>query len=579
MLNESTAHKHAPTQPSPSHASHHGASLGSQSALDRHVAQPRDTPFQPPPLQPLDSRSSGSYFPAQSPYQQHNPAATPIANGNQRYAQSPAIQGGPHTPYFGNPPPGSPGHISTDREQQLLHEYHQVRASGRAPDLQWPDFLRQAVERHIQHDMANRTPSSHPSPPQPAFYNQPAHMRQNSTPIISPPYPQPRSGIPSTHLQSQPGTPLGPPGPYSRPSPQTQRPISQGYDHYRKHSSGSVSSQFAQEQSARVTASPQQQTPTAQLQRQYSVESERERSQSVSPKTIPQPLPPRQASTESSAQTFGTPGPPQQIRTISNHSQYAMPSVDSRNDSSKGSPTPISSATSPNGQVRGPSQPPASQPSPAAKNVLPPTPKFTSPPPPNRELHQVPNKTSLKRSASNLSGSSSSAQSMRKRLRRDEVPVFAQSARKKPVKLTKKEGAAVMSQPMASSSSQVGSTQVTSSQVNGYVATNGNAIVHPVLDASDLPREPSITNQVPYEDLTRQISDWIVGTIGMAEPPSGGAMFEIEAKIGDIHDIEEGQRLNLPVLTETVFNKEKFRKTKFESSMNMVRPCLQITIN
>ena len=56
----------------------------------------------------------------------------------------------------------------------------------------------------------------------------------------------------------------------------------------------------------------------------------------------------------------------------------------------------------------------------------------------------------------------------------------------------------------------------------------------------------------------------------MAEPPSGGAVFEIEAKIGEIHDIEEGMRLSLPVETETIFNKDRFRRTKFESSMNMV---------
>ena len=116
------------------------------------------------------------------------------------------------------------------------------------------------------------------------------------------------------------------------------------------------------------------------------------------------------------------------------------------------------------------------------------------------------------------------------------------------------------------------------SQVNGHAAMNGSALVPApqavpaALNASGLPWEHSIINEVPYEDLTRRICDWIYTTIGEAETPSGGAVFEIEAKIGDIYDIEEGRRLRLPhIETETIFNKDMFRKTKFESSMNMVR--------
>lgn len=150
---------------------------------------------------------------------------------------------------------------------------------------------------------------------------------------------------------------------------------------------------------------------------------------------------------------------------------------------------------------------------------------------------------------------------MRKKLRRDDVPIFAQSARKKPVRLSKSSGIAIVSQPLAR----------IKDHVNGHTPTNGSAVVQPTVDAAGLPFESSIMNKVPYEDLTRRICDWIVQTIGMAEPPSGGAVFEIEAKVGEIHDIERGQRLTLPVSTEAIFIKEKFGRTKFESSMNMVR--------
>lgn len=91
--------------------------------------------------------------------------------------------------------------------------------------------------------------------------------------------------------------------------------------------------------------------------------------------------------------------------------------------------------------------------------------------------------------------------------------------------------------------------------------------------AQDEPRwESSILDKIPYEDLTRRVCDWIFHVIGMANPPVGGAMFEIEAKVGCIFDEQSGHRLSLPVDTETVFNKDKYRgRTSFKSSMDMVR--------
>ncbi|KAG9783876.1 hypothetical protein KCU88_g2929, partial [Aureobasidium melanogenum] len=86
------------------------------------------------------------------------------------------------------------------------------------------------------------------------------------------------------------------------------------------------------------------------------------------------------------------------------------------------------------------------------------------------------------------------------------------------------------------------------------------------------PWEPSITNVVPYEDLSRKVCDWIYQMIGMANPPGGGAMFEIEAKVGSIVDESTGHRLSLPVETETLFSRDKFRgRTSFHSSMDMAQ--------
>ena len=101
-------------------------------------------------------------------------------------------------------------------------------------------------------------------------------------------------------------------------------------------------------------------------------------------------------------------------------------------------------------------------------------------------------------------------------------------------------------------------------------ASTAMMVAAPPRDPTEGPWEPSITNLIPYEDLTRSVCGWIVRTIGHAETPSGGAVFEIEAKIGEICAIDDGERINLPVDTETIFNKDKFRATKFESTMNVV---------
>ena len=95
-------------------------------------------------------------------------------------------------------------------------------------------------------------------------------------------------------------------------------------------------------------------------------------------------------------------------------------------------------------------------------------------------------------------------------------------------------------------------------------------VAAPLSNGTELKYEVSITNQEPMQDLTKQICDWIYTTIGMGEPPAGGAVYEIEAKIGQIHDVSHGERLDLPVSTEALFNPHKQSGTKFESTMDIV---------
>ncbi|PWW78547.1 mRNA triphosphatase CET1 [Tuber magnatum] len=90
------------------------------------------------------------------------------------------------------------------------------------------------------------------------------------------------------------------------------------------------------------------------------------------------------------------------------------------------------------------------------------------------------------------------------------------------------------------------------------------------------PWEPSICNTEPHEELTREVANFLFNHVACqndpALTPSGGdgpvVMIEIEAKIGHLIDKERGERLKLPVITETVLNvNEPGWKIQFKSSM------------
>ena len=81
----------------------------------------------------------------------------------------------------------------------------------------------------------------------------------------------------------------------------------------------------------------------------------------------------------------------------------------------------------------------------------------------------------------------------------------------------------------------------------------------------------SIINVIPHEDLSRTVCDWIYNEIGTATPPAGGAMFEIEAKIGQIYDVERARRVRAGVRSEAIFDKDNWGATRFESTMDVVR--------
>ena len=88
--------------------------------------------------------------------------------------------------------------------------------------------------------------------------------------------------------------------------------------------------------------------------------------------------------------------------------------------------------------------------------------------------------------------------------------------------------------------------------------------------------EPSIVNTTPFEEVTRMIADFLFENVVMEQSigvaatgeAATGAVFEIEAKLGQIIDQRTNDRLSLPVMTETILSHaDPNIRTKFQSSM------------
>ncbi|KAF7503195.1 hypothetical protein GJ744_004228 [Endocarpon pusillum] len=537
MLNESSGARPSPTPPQPLHQqTRHQTYPSYQGTIHSslvHQASQRERPSQPPPLQPPEAFSPGTVCnSAQSPSQ-------------RTFASTSSINSvGLHSSIGSSP---GPGHLSTVRD-------------GTTYNNQYPTSFVPSPSSHApnqgpfdQYQQIQGPPSGFPAG---ASLTHSGLLRESPGSLTGPPHSAARQFSPHPSQPSLPGTPLGPPAVFQKPSPQaTQRAASYGLEHTRTYSGGSLGSQHGYDYGDRNMSQHQRTASRDSTVRQYSYEREREKSISVSPKTIPQPSPLRQASMERLQPRMTPPlkqstGPkPDHARLVSS----AEPRVDSLPSSTSTTPRDLerrsSSQQSPRAAVQ--------HSTPPSNHAMPPD---KSSPTPHR--HQA-----LKRNASAISGSSSSPQPPRKRSKRAEIPIFARTARpnKPPLRLIMKGN--VRSVPHAPPA------------VNGHPSTNGS--VHQAAPMRAMPVtasvpiepsdwEPSIMGSTPYEELTRYICDMIYNTIGNAEPPTDGAVFEIEAKLGEIHNIEEGRRIRLPVMTETIFDKNQFGPpTRFESSMNV----------
>ncbi|KAI4277145.1 MAG: hypothetical protein L6R35_006164 [Caloplaca aegaea] len=169
------------------------------------------------------------------------------------------------------------------------------------------------------------------------------------------------------------------------------------------------------------------------------------------------------------------------------------------------------------------------------------------------------------------------------RVRYREIPIFAQSARQ-----TGHVGQRIRGpRPLNGQSPSLIQHQVPTAMfhppvkqpINGEIIS-GIDSARSQLDPTHIlgEWEPTITNVIPAEELTREISNYLFQSVvqmnGVAFGPAGGstagpgAVVEIEAKIGQIIDKNTNDRLRLPVMTECMLSRtDPNLRTAFRSSM------------
>ncbi|KAB8337035.1 hypothetical protein FH972_021339 [Carpinus fangiana] len=378
------------------------------------------------------------------------------------------------------------------------------------------------------------------------------------------PYSQPRPPPPqhqsSYHQPSHPGTPLGPPP--SRGSAQLLRESPQL--HHRRSSGasyGSYGSQSVPQATASPYASHQQQQPPPSATHQHAApatrhesretngyRAERNHSMSVSPKTVVTDLPARDTN---GATTAGHRHPPQEQITkvpivVANDVETTPPGQMSISPANAQLVTP---------QNRHTIIPSHTSPSKAGSMSI----DHVSASTESTHASIAPNQ---KRSRESSPAIASAPPAKRPRVSKP-PPIWAQRAKavRPDWKLPKGSNRAVKvnGPPVNGPSKMVAGSQVTGPSVVGPLG----------------PWEPTITNVIPFEPVTREISNFLWTTVvqdqstGTGEAggvPSSLGQFEIEARLGHIIDPKTHQRLHMPyVRTETALDPSM--EVAFESQM------------
>lgn len=578
MLNSDARPRSPPQQPSPArqksdqrNSAEYSRPADAQTPGSVYNSGYYSRPPQPPPLQPpRQSPIASSAYPPplQSPYQYNSNSS--IGGGPPpQHAQSPS------QPY---PPPSRDGHPVTPASPAVYAQ----------PSLASPYTPQPAPS--IQHQQKQQQPYfSHPSGSQHAQYppgsaSRSSHSSHASESPHQQSLPQQQHQFSPPSQRSQPGTPLGPPSaPLHRPPSQSVQ--SQSIAEHRQ--SHPVDLRASQERHApdihmgespsatHQTISPSRREPRQPEQSQashYPGESDRERSVSISPKTIVS----RQSLSQDQRST------PHRTSTDEDRWRDSSPANHFHNG-----PTTDSLKRQSLTPQQGFSQPSAMQrsSSPLVRHT------------PSRETSAAPRP--VKSEATSRPSSSLGPPPKRKKIRYDEPPIYARKATRmgakgpvipNPRPPISKHSSSRFPIRDNSPSTQANAPPSTSiptpakPPVNGATPPNGPVTAppppEPIYGALG-PWEPSITGKIPFEEVTKNICDFLFKEVVLRKDLAAGAAgaaatgsiatLEIEAKLGRIMDKDRGDRLRLPIMTECIIHREGSGiRTAFESSMSSV---------
>ncbi|KAJ5610579.1 hypothetical protein N7510_007298 [Penicillium lagena] len=520
------------------------SSPSSEPSHPPHAHQPMPYPseYVARPAQPhahhVSPDRSSPYGPTKSPYQQFNAPPTLNTAVQSHRSQSPQYAPAPYTPgardAFGAPPP----YNAPQPAAPMASPYtpHPMSAGSQHPDQQ--SYFAQQRSNSLQTVMTN------PRAPGESF------RPRDSPPSATPQSLPPQHFSPSAH-RSVPSTPLGPPPAFSsRRSPSSARPPSSGRDSPRNPLS---SPRPAHDPTTRD--SPQTQSPATQ--------------KHLSPLS-------------------SRPSDPAPQSISAGLKQEPVESVGSKPASRTNNVTTVSE-TREAPQIAGPGSHVSSV-APGMQMDSSPSASVAHAPPMKMDIDPEP-----------VPRASVDSQPPKpKRRRYNEPPIFARrSIRSKgrcpmipnqqpPIPKHARRAYQDSWTERRRSSSVAGPTTHSPSVARGSIApptnTNGPSM-QPLPAASKEvgslgPWEPSITGFIPHEEVTKRLCDFLfehvvlrndvaAGAAGSAAAGQG-AIIEVEAKLGRILDMDRSERLNLPILTESVINrKNPMLRTSFESNMSI----------
>ncbi|KAJ5170363.1 uncharacterized protein N7500_003146 [Penicillium coprophilum] len=529
-------------------------------------------PPQPPSLQHSQHASperSSPYPSVQSPYQQFNSGpAINTAVRSQRSQTPPHVSTpygpGAHDPFGAQAYGSQPQHGGP-----LVSPYTpQPMSAGPQHPEQQSYFAQQRSQRRSQSLQSVMTT---PRPPTESFHSPPAA----SQPLSSQPIPS--QPIPSQHFsqtahRSVPGTPLGPPPTFAtRQSPSTARPPSSGHD-----SPGNPLSSPRPTQETSIRDQVSTQSPVTQ----------------------------RQFSPHSSQPSESTQPPSGGLK--QEHTQSASPQSISRHNSIV---TVSESATV--GQIRS-SEDRMLVESPIARKPTADLP--ASPLAAGRQMNNSPSGVGGDTHAVKMEVDHEpridTQQPKQKRRRYNEPPIYARltprNTNRRPIipnprapipkhaRQSQQDPSWAARRRSSSIMAVTPAARVARAPPAASPSTNMPRVqAPPVPPAPSLrppstsqtvgslgPWEPSINGFIPHEELTKTLCDFLFQHVVMRNDvnagPTGsaaagqGTVVEIEAKLGHIIDLDSRDRINLPILTESVLNRENARiRTSFESKMTV----------